>query len=176
MVGRRHQHVLGVDPALSDLLVGRAFVQPARVLVVGECPSPRWAGDTRMLLASPPFRRIAQLIYVDDHDSSWKRYLTEADRMNVLQRVTSARWNADATTEAATWGRQILQLAEKRTVYAVGRRAAVALGAGDAEWGDRVGSVVALPHPSGRNRWWNDSDAHADLYERARAVVKNRYP
>jgi hypothetical protein len=141
------------------ILWAEARVQPARFVVLGEAPSPRWTGDRSALLASRPFRRIAELIYPrePDREVAWARYLAETDRANVLQRVQpSGPWRPAVQEVAWANAAEVRRHAGNRRIFAVGRRAAWALGCSDGEWGTIDGSVVLLPHPSGLDRWWND--------------------
>ena len=125
-------------------------LRPPRILVVGEC-APR--GGDPLSLDGMSGRRLAELL----------NGLTYETR-NLCER----EW--DDVAARAEWRRIRGEIAGKRvTVILLGRRVSRAAGLARMDlltWGnmwadesDQYGVRVGLlPHPSGRNRWWNDPD------------------
>lgn len=123
------------------------------VLLIGEAPGP--AGDG-LPLEGPVGRRLADWAGVP-----WEAYLELTERHN-LYASDPGPWSAE---DARRHAQSVFpQLVGRRTIL-LGRRVADAFGIreGPFRW-IRVGptSVAVVPHPSGRNRYWNDP-AHVDL-------------
>jgi len=128
-----------------------AAVQPAAAIVVGEAPSPNWRGDPCSLLASRPFRRTAQLVFPGlGEGDAWAEWLRVLDRCHVLGRVLcrSMAWSPGVRLEAERGAREIVERANGRRLYLLGRRTAEAFGA-TADFGEDVDGVVVLPSPNG---------------------------
>lgn len=144
-------------------------------VVVGECPAPRWDGRAETICAfSAGFRRFWKLAgFLHRSD-----YLLFFDRANVVGRIWSEREEPWPREEAAEAAEKIMQLARGRDVFLLGARVARAFNvAADVPWLSSVlrqshehldfGLVEQvhpptrlhkIPHPSGRNRWWNDRE------------------
>lgn len=88
-------------------------------------------------------------------------YLRAFDRANLFPEYPGTKWPAvDARVAAGA----IRFLLRKRLAIFVGRRVSAAFGYGDLEWckaqydTDWQMGVVCIPHPSGRNLWYNDAE------------------
>lgn len=98
-------------------------------------------------------------------------YLAAFDRLNLLH---AREWSAKAARKAAA---QLLPSLNGRFVVVLGREVRCALGLDPAEplalrrycpASGPVFSWLAFPHPSGRNRWWNEPGNR----DRAAAVLR----
>jgi hypothetical protein len=131
-----------------------AAVQPSAAIVVGEAPSPNWRGDPCVLLASRPFRRTAQLVFPGMGEvDAWAEWFRVLDRCNVIGRVLcrSMVWTPGVRLEAERGAREIVERAQGRRLYLIGRRTAEAFGI-PADFGDDVDGVVVLPSPNGEGK------------------------
>jgi hypothetical protein len=93
-----------------------------------------------------------------------QEYLRCFQRVNLLY-TFPGRWKRDdrwPRKEAAVAARAMLPFLEGRTVVFVGRNVARAFEVDEREpwftWGRREYRYVAIPHPSGRNHWYNRDD------------------
>lgn len=133
-----------------------------KVLVVGEDfgRSPVQYHNDRYALSGASGRRLAALAEVDLVD-----FLVATERTNVVE--LPEHWLVP-TAVAAGIQRIARQMGGRRTIL-LGSRVAKAFGVYDArqmEWrpikfvtkGNEMadGLVARMPHPSGRNLWWND--------------------
>jgi hypothetical protein len=90
---------------------------------------------------------------------SWAQYLTRTERHNLISRPVDAWPTREARDAAqAVWP----SLLGRRTIL-LGQNVARAFGVGEVPLRWRVvddhGTEVAIvPHPSGRNLWWNDPE------------------
>jgi uracil-DNA glycosylase len=134
-----------------------------RPVFIGQAPSRH--GDPTKPLTGSPGRKLAALAAM----TSMEFYLSTV-RTNVLPRYVGASGGGDAFPMADARSRAVEMVAELdgRVVVFVGRSVAEAFGCGE-EWFDweegrfSVGDLTVkyrravMPHPSGRNRFWNDS-------------------
>lgn len=128
------------------------------ILLVGEAPAPSDGplapGEA---LTGSSGRRIASLAGL-----AWDDYLALTERVNLFDELPPI-WLPYEAREAA---RLIIPRMYDRRTILLGQKVAAAFGlaGGEAmlEWATRwtsdiAGAEVAIvPHPSGRNRWWND--------------------
>ena len=149
-----------------------------RILLVGEDfgrALPRYRSD-RYALTGQSGERIAALAGLEFPAA----YARVFDRMNLV--ALPAEWS-DSDAVARGVERVTAMIAERERVVLLGRRVAAALDALDMSllewksWRVRVdGAIVSssvevarFPHPSGRNRWWNEP-ANIEL---ARSFLKD---
>lgn len=154
-------------------------------VIVAEQPNPRWweRADERerreQILLGPSFERLTQFA-----DMRYPRdYLLRFDRVNVQREP--GRWNSKAAVERA---RYIVRYAYKRPIILCGRRVI------DAFFPDKkvlfltdlvieVGKkgfneeparshCLCLPHPSGRNRWWNEASNKTQVGPMLRSFLR----
>lgn len=117
-------------------------------LIVGEAPNR--SGSYRTPCEGRVGRRLAACCGLSFDD-----YLRRFERTNVFARPP-ARWRI-AVARRRAW-RLVRGRFGDRVVVVLGRRAAAAFGLFDYFVWTRVGRarVTVVPHPSGRNRYWND--------------------
>lgn len=140
----------------------RKYPGDDRPVFIGQAPSKH--GDPRYPLTGRPGRRLAELASMVPMEF----YLSTV-RVNILPEYAGENGQGDAfpMPEARRRALQLAPKLDKRTVVFVGRRVAEAFGCrqGWFKWDecyvDVAGHVVAIryaaiPHPSGRNRFWND--------------------
>jgi hypothetical protein len=143
-----------------------------RPLLLGECPSA--AGDRyhAFPLSGAVGRRLAEWagIEPDPDGSTYGRFywpLRERfDCANVFDRHRDATpWSAPAARDnwAGILGEDYPEVvAGSLVVVCLGRRVADAVGVGDLDWfewvGTGFGEAAVIPHPSGRNRLYNDPE------------------
>lgn len=146
----RYRGVRRLERCLDRLVANRRCGVGARLaLVVGESPN----GRDRPF-DGPVGERLAALLGVRDlRDAAEPANLLTDDEVERGATVALLRSRAAA-----------LQT-RRRVVILCGRAAAAAFGLGDApflEWRDvDRAAVVVVPHPSGRNRWWNEEENRA---------------
>lgn len=123
-------------------------------LLVGECPG-RTGGQP---LEGAIGYRLAELAGL-----TYEEYLERTERTNLFD-AHQPTWDAPAARLQA-WSLVAMATAwdpwPGRYIMLLGRRVAVAFGFEDARWMEPRGLStiwVALPHPSGRNRWYNDPE------------------
>lgn len=128
----------------------------SKILVIGEAPGDVGPPDTP--LEGAVGRRIAELAGL-----SWDDYLALTERRNLLAVNPGETW---PTAEAAAAGDEMMpQLFSRRTIL-LGQRVARAFGARVPplqfepilEGRPDLGKWAVVPHPSGRNRWWNEPE------------------
>lgn len=139
-------------------------LQDGHPLLVGEAPgggafrSPNAVGSA--LYPLPTGRAGSNLQRTSG--LSVGQYLRAFLRINVLDAYPGSRWPKEAASLA--WAARVAHLVPGRTCILLGRNVAQAAGLDDYEWfqpivpegmGART-MLVVLPHPSGRNRLWND--------------------
>lgn len=125
---------------------------PERVTLVGQAPG-RNGGEP---LAGAIGRRLASLCAL-----TYEEYLEAFGRVNVLDRWPGRSGSGDSfpMREAREAGRLLLDV-HRGPLVALGTAVADCLGFPRhhlCRWLQAEGRAVAVvPHPSGRNRWWND--------------------
>lgn len=122
-----------------------------KILIIGEAPSP--TGDPSKPLEGSVGARLAEYANL-----SWGRYLVETERRNLFSEPVDP-WPARLALQVAAnvWP----SLVGRRTIL-LGKKVAAAFSVQLVElrWHkiDNQGTELALvPHPSGRNVWWNDA-------------------
>lgn len=148
-----------------------------RPVFIGQAPS-RYGDPTKPLTGSPG-RKLAAFASM----TPMEFYLSTV-RTNLLSRYVGASGNGDAfpMIDARRGAIKMVAGLDGRVVVFVGRRVAEAFGCGE-EWFDweegrfsiSIGDLMVkyrravMPHPSGRNRFWNDSrnvqEAHSFMSE-----------
>lgn len=71
-----------------------------------------------------------------------------------------APWDARKARKIAL---AMVRWARGHDLVLLGRKVASAFGLGDAEFGEHRARVILMPHPSGRNRLWNDEEFRAKM-------------
>lgn len=96
-------------------------------------------------------------------------YAVTFARANLLSWYPGERWPARQAHTAAQYLKGSLGAQGHNIIVLLGRRVATAFGYPRARWFEWVVDTpgdtrqfIVVPHPSGRNRWWNDS-CHAQL-------------
>jgi uracil-DNA glycosylase len=143
---------------------GRKHPGDDRPVFVGQAPSRH--GDPTKPLTGRPGRKLAELASMVPMEF----YLSTV-RVNLLPYYVGTNGDGDAfpMPDARGNAERMAPVLDGRTVVLVGRRVAEAFGCrlGWFEWGDdhfaaRGGTVriryATIPHPSGRNRFWNDQE------------------
>lgn len=141
-----------------------------RLLIVGEAPSSRGNG---VVLGELVGRRLAEAggISLDD-------YLERTDRVNLFQRPL-ARWDR----VGARFHASLVAIDRTRRVILLGRRVAAAFSLahldvlrwyGPATTRLAARSLAIVPHPSGRNRWWNDPANRIQAERFLRTALRER--
>jgi len=138
-----------------------------RPLFIGQAPG--HPGPVRPLEGRNG-KRLASLLGV-----SVEEYLSGTDRVNLLNEYPGRAGNGDAfpLDAARAAAREMLPRLKGRVVILLGRGVARAFGvrANFLEIEHRDGVTFAtIPHPSGRNRWWNDP---ANVERAARFLREN---
>ncbi len=127
----------------------------SRLMFVGECPSR--TGDPSDPLGGRCGIRLAGMMGID-----LETYRASVERMNLYQ-----RWLGSRSDRGDVWpfmrararAQRLHGRLSSRTVVFMGKRVADAFGLRGVdylEWVDWFDAACILPHPSGRNRWWND--------------------
>jgi uracil-DNA glycosylase len=142
-------------------------LQPRKPLLLGEMPSAPGDRFYWAPLSGAPAARLSVWAGLErEGDEAWYWTLTRAyDTMNARER--HGPWSLpEAQGRWAEYMLKEVPEGERLTVVCLGRRAAEAIGArvaGDVEysgWGEwhEVGLLqyAIIPHPSGRNRLYND--------------------
>lgn len=131
-----------------------------RPLLIGQAPGPRTNPDTP-LWPAPPQSGGGRLFTLTGMTT--REYLRTFDRMNLL-REFPGRWRRDdrwPRREARIAAQAVEPLLKERVVIFVGRNVATAFDHGQLPWFEwtqcgRWGYAgVVIPHPSGRNHWYN---------------------
>jgi uracil-DNA glycosylase len=140
-----------------------------RPLLVGQCPS---ASGPPAPLEGRIGLRLAELAGVD-----LAHYLAHTDRVNVWPTPVAA--NAWPEAEVKARAEKIVEgrFFEGRVIVLFGELVATAFGVDfdpdvltTPHHGPRRTRIYVLPHPSGRNRWWNDAANVARAAEIARRI------
>lgn len=86
-------------------------------------------------------------------------YFKIFERHNLLDFYPGAVGNGDAFPmhEAKAVVQSYGDFLTDRKIILAGRNVAKAFGRGNQEFLKWYGNFVVIPHPSGRNRWWNDA-------------------
>lgn len=153
------QWLRGVEQWQMDLVRGSLVVgSPTRPMIIGQAPSQD--GNGSLAFSGRSGSRVRKLLRCTDEDDFSSRF----DAFNILPLWPGKSGKGDRfpLKPARSIARRVLF--RSSTVLLFGR-------AGEAfgfdKWfvwsmlhGSDIGEVpaVALPHPSGVNRWWNDSE------------------
>lgn len=128
-------------------------------LLVGE-DNPQSHDPRHALYPYPPGcsgERLCRLVMGLSHHE----YLRSFDRVNLCAK----KWG---TREARENAGKLVQV-RLSPIVMLGAKVRDAFGAGRLPFFEREGRLVALPHPSGRNRAWNEPGA----FERARQLLRD---
>jgi uracil-DNA glycosylase len=151
----------------------RKYPGDDRPIMIGQAPSKH--GDPTKPLTGMPGRRLARVAGMYPLE-----FYASVVRANLLAAYAGEDGSGDAfpLTEARVSALDAAPELNGRTVVFVGRRVAQSFGC-DSEWFDwdrayfnhGVGVEIryaTIPHPSGRNRWWNDEGnvARAEAFMR----------
>jgi uracil-DNA glycosylase len=125
------------------------------ILLIGEQPSA--GGDPAAPLEGAIGKRLAEYAGL-----TLDEYLTRTERRNLIE-YTSATWPTSQASLNA--GMLWSSLIGRRTIM-LGQRVAKSFGI---QWqplrwvtvDDRGTQVAILPHPSGKNLWWNEAENRA---------------
>jgi uracil-DNA glycosylase len=126
-----------------------------RILIIGEAPSQ--TGDPSAPLEGAVGARLAEAANI-----SWGRYLVETERRNIFNSPVEPWPFREALIHAQSiWP----SLIGRRTIL-LGKRVAEAFSVKLeilrwADVDDRGTMIAIVPHPSGRNLWWNDPEHRA---------------
>lgn len=116
---------------------------PARLVIVGESNP-----DGHAPLSGETGHRVAELLGLE-----WRDYQALGRRN--LYTLDPPTWSAPAARDQA-WAIRAAYGRDQPTYLLLGRRVAAAFGYPAAAWCSMPAAGVAvLPHPSGRNRWYN---------------------
>ena len=136
-------------------------------LLVGQAPGPN-TDPTRPLYPNPSHLsggRLAEIMGLDPRE-----YLRRFDRINLLYRHPG-RWpgkNDDKWPEklARVAAEAVRPLVRDRDVILVGRNVARAFGLAETPFHARLpDATVVIPHPAGRNHWYNDPVNRKEAHE-----------
>jgi uracil-DNA glycosylase len=122
-------------------------------VIIGEAPGRDSLRDTpSFALMGSTGRNLCAIAGWD-----WDEYLRRTERVNLFVDPIVGKWSPETARRAA---HDLLPLFRGRRVIVLGRKVAAAFGldsAGNYSWMDFAGGrVMLVPHPSGRNRMWND--------------------
>lgn len=159
------------QPLLDRMVRGNGLV-----VLVGEAP-----GAPGYPEPLPPCSRVGRKL-ANLANLSEERYARAFDRVNVFDRPMQG-WDA---REAQDRARRIIDLVRHRRVVLLGRRVARAFRI-SAEWFEEVRcwntEWYVMPHPSGRNLWYNDPrntkearEFLSDLVTRSLRQARNASP
>lgn len=83
--------------------------------------------------------------------------------MNLLPARACGAWDPELALRVASLLEEMLGVGHLQydKCILVGKRVAQALGYGALEFFQEWPDTIVVPHPSGRNRWWNDADIPA---------------
>src|SRR6185295_2769052 len=105
---------------------------------------------------------------------------TRVTWFNLFEREPE-RWSEDEAREAAeTWCLDNGKRPRRIPLLLLGTKVCNAFGIEDIEWLESYASqlwspMIAFPHPSGLNRWWNEPENERRARRLARAVVQGTY-
>lgn len=134
---------------------GLARGDSQRLLIIGEAPNA--TNDCTHPCEGRVGRRLAELF-----GTAYEQYVRETDRINIVVRSPGrSNWQGMAFPRRLMPRRLrmlCLMMTERHSLI-LGKRAATVLGLDSLDyfrWHPTLGGWVAIiPHPSGRNRWWN---------------------
>lgn len=137
----------------------------ARVVLVGELNP--YGGDPRHALYDEPERasggRLRRLVL------GLPRRLYLDPELIERGNLCTGRWSAPAARARAA---RVVEERPESVIVMLGRRVAAAFGRESMDAATRDGRFVAIPHPSGLNRAWNDRT----LVPRVRALLDEVAP
>jgi hypothetical protein len=90
-------------------------------------------------------------------------------------------WSQEAAQRSAEeWCLTYARRLSRVPVIMLGTKVCNAFGVEDIEWLESYTSqlwnpMVAFPHPSGLNRWWNDPENEAKAWKVGHAIAQGRY-
>lgn len=125
-----------------------------KILMIGQAPN--GTGDPGKPCTGRFMNRLLEVSGV-----SKLRYLRVFERVNLVPEFPGKNGKGDAFPMAEARRRAAEMSVAGRTVVLCGRKVADSFGVGAPLLGraERGGAVFyVLPHPSGRNRWWNDPE------------------
>jgi hypothetical protein len=91
------------------------------------------------------------------------------------------RWSREEARESATqWCEALQRKLPRVPLILLGSKVCDAFGIEDPDWLETYASIlwspmIAFPHPSGLNRWWNDPENEREAFRVGHAVASNRY-
>jgi len=156
-----------------------------RLLLIGErMNGPTWRPDEWPSLRGDRYWRLMLRVSAFNAEKSKAKLaligLTEYDAVNLLPPdPQGVRWDsAKANEVAVSW---LNHMREYDRCFLAGKRVAASLGV-RGNLPDLVGKklsvfgvkVTVIPHPSGLNRFWNDSAAVEELRERLSIILRER--
>lgn len=154
-----------------------------KFVLVGEAPTPDCADKPIAWLA--PFGGSCRSGKLLCARSGWtpREYLKRLDRTNILHEPIQMGFNVERAKLNALRLLGELTPARHAGLVILGRNAQRAFrwrgGVDWLEWGwvrsaERDWPAAVVPHPSGRNRWWNDEDNQRAAREFFRALEDGR--
>lgn len=137
-----------------------------RPLLIGQAPGPNTRSD-KPLFPYPSTSAGGRLQQMTGLTRG--QYLRTFDRMNLLQHFPGSVQNGDSfpLSKARPAAQAVEQVLGGRRVVLVGRNVATAFGFRESpffEWFDQPiwgYEAVVVPHPSGRNHWYNNEENRA---------------
>lgn len=132
----------------------------SRLVVIGEAPGHEPYVIKSLAVMGNTGRNLADIA-----GWPWGRYVAQTDRRNLFD-TPQAAWDTRAAAESA---QRIEATLRQCQVLLLGVRVAHAFSyddVGNYEWEQRGRILFArIPHPSGRNRMWNDPMERARAYK-----------
>lgn len=129
-----------------------------RILMIGEAPSS--SGDPSKPLTGRPMRRMLETAGIPCPSETnavrlfaLRVYAATFARVNLVREYPGRLWPRErARAQAEVISRR---MRHGRRLLLLGRKVAAAFDH-EAAWFEWRDGACVMPHPSGRNRWWND--------------------